>query len=730
MTTTLNSTPLAQQRVPLKRLPGSSGSLNLVDDMPRSDSLSHRRKKTGKRGTVKEFINGFRKMPPPPGNYLPDQGSNKRDWLSSLWQFQKRLRQTKWSKAQRSSFKLPDSAVAATTTQGHRYIAITIPIEHAHLEPTGCKSTIAPEKPCGEPDEGDRREDRSEYPEKQRHWQNEKSCITNSGPRFPPWDPTAPDDPDSPRNMVVTSSRELTLLKGSDSADTYLTNPWSEQRQPPSQQPNQGNSSSESFYSTTSELICSDAVTVHIPSPEPSETDTDKYFTPEPAQSRISICGRGGRTTASTSDNSLPGFNFSAPYNGASSRTSSMPGPNWLLLPTSYTDTSYQPHVLSNITSLESLIPSPPDPPRTLHVAPITTVADIKPSSPPLHRAPLCSGTDEAPEDQHRRHHLPRILYPNHEKQPRRVHGLPDIRSTNYSHGSLHLSQPSSEESGTSSPCLTTATSSAASTRYAITPSQSPIPPPFLRCRPEQTGEGQGGSESEGESEIEIQGERGRERQADVVDLLCRYTTRVTQAQGREMDYLLARLDSLEQANTRWTGAVVPILERISRQLVPASSPADNHDNSSGTDHSRRSPSRSPAREGGSSRFGPGYYANGGVFTPARLESVATFGRCDWVEAGNSQHRESRRISASSGVGEGRLGDFGVRENVITMDGRQADSFMRQQQPQNGYCLLEDKEDGDSGDATGLGIVERVMRELIPTTRPADGTGQEIVRYD
>ncbi|KAI8632948.1 hypothetical protein F5Y19DRAFT_419560 [Xylariaceae sp. FL1651] len=79
----------------------------------------------------------FLKKTPPPTNYMsiPDSFSSSED---DKWHKLKVsvLRQRRRARKRRPPvIKLPDSAVAATTIDGHRHIAISIPIEYSHLEP-------------------------------------------------------------------------------------------------------------------------------------------------------------------------------------------------------------------------------------------------------------------------------------------------------------------------------------------------------------------------------------------------------------------------------------------------------------------------------------------------------------------------------------------------------------------------------------------------------------------
>lgn len=720
--TTINSMPMAEQRAPARPLRGSRGSQKLVDDMLRSNSLNHEKKKASERGMVKEFISLFRKSSPRLGNYKPtldmlEGGVKKRDRLFSLWPFRKKEQPKQGFKSQRGRIRLPDSAVAGTTTDGHRHIAISIPIEHAHLEPAVRKPNIPTARPVGELDQGDGRKGRSQCSEK--HRRSETPSITDSGPRFPPRSPTGPDNLASPCSAVATSTRELEPLKGSASTDTYLTNPWSEHRQTPCQQlardrstergmlPKAGrsmdrqvlrkSSSSESFYTTTSELISSDAVTVCIPSPESpdsqkslaSETSTDRHSV-EPTPSRTAIYGRDTQKGASTGENNSQDFNHLVPYNESSSRTSSVPNPIWPF-PSSHTDGSCQPHALSNITSLRSLLPSSLDP-RALHVARIMTVADIKPSF--SHRAPLHSGICKTSGYLHYQYYLTRIPDFNNEKRPRRAHSVSNIRSTNHSYASPPVAQPSNEEAGTSTPHLTTVANSDTRTSHAITSSNNPTSPHSSCLGPHENEKEQTDSESESEGPSDREADRNTE-----VDLLYRYTARLSRIHDREMNGLLTRIDNLERANTRLTSTVVPLLQRVSCQLRSISSSCAGDRGSArmgyfpeaeagggadggvaaggagagagvaaGVNALRRSPSSCSVRRSGASDSGSGYYDRGGVFTPTRLESIVGLGSGALEEEDDRRHRISMGVCNGSGSGNGGGGGGrrGVRDSGVT----------------------------------------------------------------
>lgn len=267
------------------------------------------------------------------------------------------------------------------------------------------------------------------------------------------------------------------------------------------------------------------------------------------------------------------------------------------------------------------------------------------------------------------------------------------------------------------------------------------------------------------------------------------------------MDGLLARIDILDQANTRWTSTVVPLLERFSRQLVSTSTsssagnaggarlgyyPEAGAGAGSSVNDLTRSQSQSSALRSGTVGLGPSYYDRGGVFTPTRLGSIARLDNCDLEEKGKRRYRRSKGVDAScsgGGGGDGRRErDCRVAEDGITKDKswsrnnssvhagylgssstdvvsdappycrgalmppdgtlsgfgsggssgdssegdndretafpeRQTKSCVKQQQPESGNLPPETQEGGDPGDATGLGALEGLMRELIQTAR-------------
>ncbi|KAI1436422.1 hypothetical protein GGR50DRAFT_693233 [Xylaria sp. CBS 124048] len=85
---------------------------------------------------LRDLIQFFKMTPPPPTNFMsiPDDFSSSED---DRWQrFKRRVfRSVRKQQRRPPVIMLPDSAVAARTTAGHRYIAISIPTEYSHLAP-------------------------------------------------------------------------------------------------------------------------------------------------------------------------------------------------------------------------------------------------------------------------------------------------------------------------------------------------------------------------------------------------------------------------------------------------------------------------------------------------------------------------------------------------------------------------------------------------------------------
>ncbi|KAI0487495.1 hypothetical protein F4859DRAFT_510065 [Xylaria cf. heliscus] len=89
---------------------------------------------------LKDLIEFFQKTPPPLSNFMsiPDHFSSSSSEEDKWDKFKTKVFRRPSKKARKKRppvIMLPDSAVAARTTDGHRYIAISIPTEHSPLEP-------------------------------------------------------------------------------------------------------------------------------------------------------------------------------------------------------------------------------------------------------------------------------------------------------------------------------------------------------------------------------------------------------------------------------------------------------------------------------------------------------------------------------------------------------------------------------------------------------------------
>ncbi|KAK3331015.1 hypothetical protein B0H66DRAFT_85166 [Apodospora peruviana] len=111
------------------------------------DRIRRKIKKANERDNAKDLIEFLRTTSPPPQNYMSvayNMGEKReKKKRIPIWAICERLRARKGKKVAAKNAQpttpppallmLPDSAVAGRTIGGHRYIAISIPVEHAHL---------------------------------------------------------------------------------------------------------------------------------------------------------------------------------------------------------------------------------------------------------------------------------------------------------------------------------------------------------------------------------------------------------------------------------------------------------------------------------------------------------------------------------------------------------------------------------------------------------------------
>lgn len=426
-----------QQSAHPMSFPGLSVQPDPINGVLRSDTLKHKRRATGERDLAKELIDFFHDTPPPPGNSMSSPGTieekhEKKHKRFSLWPFKRKSKTAvkKLNGGTPGAIKLPDSAVAGRTTGGYRHIAISIPIEFDHLEPVAA----APQTERPIESDGAEQVDPSKSPV-----QNTVPDLTVTGdgllspPRCLNGGSTHGSDgegklgrPESSysrssdtsvgaHNMIATPFPELTALpKGSASSRAAMKKDFPNQKHPNQErslrrrpilgdQPNHDEtlpdsrprwsmdpgllrkrpSTPESFYTTSTELIFSEAATIRIPSPQTaaelsefphaigSDPESNSYYTPELSRSSLTVSSRETADAGDPRWDSLPPFSFSAQCHDSLDGFS---------LPDSalYVGEYYRPHTLSEIASMES-VPSTPEFPRTSRFTPVTTTAATHP---------------------------------------------------------------------------------------------------------------------------------------------------------------------------------------------------------------------------------------------------------------------------------------------------------------------------------------------------------------
>ncbi|KAK4247780.1 hypothetical protein C7999DRAFT_31727 [Corynascus novoguineensis] len=664
-----NSAPQVSDRPKSSHCPPRTS--DFLTEVTRSDSLSQWRKRMRERNTTRELIDFFRETLPPPGNLMstPDSFEEtppKRRKRLSLWPFGKRHQRHK--KTKRGLIRLPDSAVAGTTTGGHRHIAISIPVEHAHLgleaeEPEMPTAKLS-EKPLQEHRSGNEpagpeaqsREDvydtgaRAEFPSPS----DIEAGVAGKAERCAGDGNVAQDrvtySTVGHQNMNATSTPDMDKLPtGSHDANAALMDLWprhnrdSRRRLIARRRSPQGRRTSikrrsidlqllrrpstpESFFTTTSEFICSDAVTIHIPSPRSAPgcagdirhvTDTDaetkSYHTPERTASPVAVHDRDRADVDSHSEsNSSLQFNFSAPYNPSTSRTSSIHEPTVSSI-LSWPEQPHQPLAVSSNISLEPFLPSSPSAP-SLHITPILTVADLQPSPPGrgiIHPTPS-SMPSLAPltiTDSQYGHCT--VTDAEHAESPPSPTFPPSVSSREGAHSASPILAKNHD---TLAPRITRSTNSDSSED-----SSPAIPPPIPPRASHRYGTGNKNKDKGKTSGLEEAGaceewkretkprkgtnryllaaapplgthhhhhhhQRKMKSDNTTNDRNRTLSTATSQEENLpfraaprtpdlELAAILARLDRLEQANVRWLRAVAPLIERLARHSPPTPQP-------------------------------------------------------------------------------------------------------------------------------------------------------------
>ncbi|KAK4125014.1 hypothetical protein N657DRAFT_670860 [Parathielavia appendiculata] len=664
VTTTIRSglggqTASWQQRSRAKSLAGGSRLPNTVRDKLRSDALSRMRVKRRERDITEELIDFFRKTSPPPGSQMSrlttvDETHEKKSKRLAFWPFRKKRRHTssKWTPG---LIKLPDSAVAGTTIGGHRYIAISIPVEYAHLSPAPRSPASPQTERTSNPFDERQAQAGLDAPERQ-DWDGKDQATSirddtrllpyqysngatrqetagppqarfghvsvgahNTTPKPLPELTALPQGssgvPVEVRNGISDGSRHLRhkpVIQRVSAHDVRL--PDAQDARPTDWKPlNEQPSIVESSHTTGSELICSDAETVHIPTPRSTaeasvgSDESRSYHTAVSTQSPLVDSGRDSTEGGALSMKSSAASDLSALYDPSTSWTSSL-SEFALPHPILFSHDFHQPHALSAITSVESPSPTTSRDTRTSSTAPVVAVDRPSPSSrtsfQPLGgtSTPKSLLMDDPPPDHtetHRRH----------------IHSIPEMLGVLPRPGKSPLPgfhpQPSFTKAWetpprTLTPIAPTASSSPA-TKFTTNPYPSPTfhpplrPPPRTRTPPRRTDSHR--------------------------YLLHRYEV-LSQTRARELESMLDRLEKLEHAHERWMKALAPVLERATSRRIALGSRGDGICNgmgngnidsgaSSGASLRLRLHERSLRRKwrshcGGEGSFDSGVYSGGG----------------------------------------------------------------------------------------------------------------------
>jgi len=127
-----------------RKLSNSSSLLSDIFRHPETSEEALRRKiKQANERDTHELVDFLRNTTPPPHNRMSLLGGTHATHFShrkkrrSFWPFwgcRRKKSERKMTPPSTPLIRLPDTAIAGRTTGGHRHIAISIPIEHAHLD--------------------------------------------------------------------------------------------------------------------------------------------------------------------------------------------------------------------------------------------------------------------------------------------------------------------------------------------------------------------------------------------------------------------------------------------------------------------------------------------------------------------------------------------------------------------------------------------------------------------
>lgn len=537
-----------------------SNASSILTDIFRPDTdedvIRRKIKRANDRDSSRALIEFLRNTSPPPQNYMsipdtfesPPVTTKKRRPFWSFWK--KRVKRGKKKDGRPASggvIRLPDTAVAGTTTGGYRHIAISIPVEYDHLdEPT--------QEPTPPPSDDERagtvtilppvEEEKRESSESVASGTTNDSTSANSEELFPML-----PSPESPMERLSTDrvlSAAEPIAQGGTGSRT--------QSRPPSRMANSsvGAHSMITIPSpheltplpkgSISDFVPVDVVTVDTR----PHTVMSNPRSPADEHPAMGI-KRDNTATAHTSNMFLRQHTLAAIHDPLDAEQSDRED-----IPSTRHCTPMSPHLLSFQSRAASIFPplepfsplSPkPKPSCTFRITPIMTVVDVQPVSArqspaprlkeqrslvskkstisPFHSTPEIhiTGSDTSPHSQH------------HGRKVRHMPSFSDMRSTT-SIEHLILARHSRFV-----PTVSTSTS------YSTLSTRPPTACSFRRSSPAAV------PRSESHQNLLRQYEE------------LRYT------HNHEIELLVQRLDRLESVNNRWLNTLIPLIERLARRL-------------------------------------------------------------------------------------------------------------------------------------------------------------------
>ncbi|KAL1838869.1 hypothetical protein VTJ49DRAFT_2093 [Mycothermus thermophilus] len=272
----------------------------------------------------------------------------KHDKLRRFWPFRRKYEHKVLAKKGQGLITLPDSAVAGTTIGGHRYIAISIPVDHAHLNLLGRGASVEGDKSTGGR-AGEAKDDPALGASDTRpllgNADGEQDPAEGGGPShinpapasvgplksrtaaFPELTGTS-RQASIPSDMAVTAASPGKMRPRS--ATTHSGSVYDRQSAGQHTSPRGRFARSDSAVTDSSEAICSDAATIDVASIDLNvvsgfdpEADADSFHTAEASHSpRTSFSQQLSVGSSENLDrDSSPTSNFSTPYHESTTQT-------------------------------------------------------------------------------------------------------------------------------------------------------------------------------------------------------------------------------------------------------------------------------------------------------------------------------------------------------------------------------------------------------------------------